>query len=177
MTYEEIGSKRKDDQQENISRVDFQFAFSTESLDERIAEWMELLENLEDRDLESAKLSIEDIYTLKRLLEELIAILPTVDVHVFNQLIEKEFAQLTSLERWKIYSFLRSSAIEKLEDKICAIQALHKQQENEMKDVETIENAEIIRGAHVVGITTTGAAKQRALLERLQSKIGKRSHF
>jgi hypothetical protein len=46
------------------------------------------------------------------------------------------------------------------------------QQTNEIKDIETIETAEIIRNAHVVGITTTGAAKNRALLEHLKSKIG-----
>jgi hypothetical protein len=42
------------------------------------------------------------------------------------------------------------------------------QQTNEIKDIETIETAEIIRNAHVVGITTTGAAKNRALLEHLK---------
>ena len=66
------------------------------------------------------------------------------------------------------------------------------QQTNELKDVETIETAEIIREAHIVGtylynlyipnfykvllllsgITTTGAAKQRALLGHLKPKIG-----
>lgn len=171
--YDDVPDKQTEAKHETVSQENFRFAFTTETLDQKIAQTMGLLASLEGDDVKSAELLIEDAYNQKRAFEELIKTLPNVDLNEFNRLVEKDFLRLTHLERWKIYSFLRTSAIEKLEVEISSTQAMYKQQESEMKDVESMEHAEIIREAHVVGITTTGAAKQRPLLERLQSKIGK----
>ena len=42
-----------------------------------------------------------------------------------------------------------------------------------LKDVRHLESAEICKKSAIVGFTTTGAAKQRALLNHLNPKIGK----
>ncbi|EFX83237.1 hypothetical protein DAPPUDRAFT_301907 [Daphnia pulex] len=153
------------------SEGNIQYAFSTQTLNQKINSLQDSLQELEGDDVELVQFHIAEIKLQKELFEEILKILPTVDKKEYKQLIERDLVRLSFVDRWKIYSFWRAEISNMLAAEINLLYRQYQQQTNEMKDVETIETAEIIREAHVVGITTTGAAKNRALLEHLKSKI------
>ena len=156
---------------------EIQYAFCTLSLNQKINFLEESLCELEGDDIELVQFQIAEIKHQKELFQEILEILPTVETKEYKQLIEKDLGRLSYVERWKVYSYWRSETSAILAAEVNSLNVQVLQQTNEMKDVETIETAEIIREAHVVGITTTGAAKNRALLEHLKSKIGSISHL
>lgn len=165
--------KEKDWLRENTSEIkDVTFAIITVEIEREINSLEEMLDQLQDEDSQPISSRIAHLQQQKECLMELLEILPVVDTKEYEQLIERDLVQLPYLDRWKVYSFWRARASEVFTAKINSLNLLVQQQTNEMKDVETIETAEIIRQADVVGITTTGAAKNRALLEHLKSKIG-----
>lgn len=157
---------------ETVNHEEISFAFSTAILEKKIASMDELIEQLEGDDIEITKAIIKEAEEHRELFKELLTILPVVKLEEFNKLIETDLLRLTYLERWKVYSYLKTEIVDRLDADISEIKSQFNQKSNEMKDVETIETAEIIMEADVVGITTTGAAKQRAMLEYLKSKIG-----
>ena len=79
---------------------------------------------------------------------------------------------LDLIQRWNLYYHWKSVMAEVLEKEIIVWEAACNSLSSELKDIETIECAEIIRNVDIIGITTTGAAKHRGLLEHLKSKIG-----
>jgi hypothetical protein len=172
-------NRNKDSKPESNAReIDgLKFAISTAMLDQEMNSLMEVLDQLDAGDFEAAQSRISELQQEKLLLSEILEILPKVDIDDYKQLIEKDFGRLSYVERWKVYSYWRAETSEILAAEVNSLNVQVLQQTNEMKDVETIETAEIIREAHVVGITTTGAAKNRALLEHLKSKIGSISHL
>lgn len=176
-TYADLAPRTKSKPEKLFPRDGYRFAFNSAMLDEKVHSMRQLLENLEGDDVRNTKALIKEILQQRELFEELLEILPVVDANEFNQLVAKDLLRMPYVERWKIYSYLRSEIIEKLIKEVNKMKDKFYQQSNEMKDVETIETAEIIREAHVVGITTTGAAKQRALIEHLKSKIGRPAAF
>ena len=103
---------------------------------------------------------------------EILEILPQADIDDYKQLIEKDFGRLSYVERWKVYSYWRAETLDILAAEVNSLNVRVLQQKNELNDVETLETAEMVRQVDVVGITTTGAAKNKALLEHLKSKIG-----
>ncbi len=172
LTFADIKKEKKWKPESVTDTGDIRFAISTGTLDQKIIQLEELMNQMEDDEIKLAQFNIDEMKSQKKLLSELLEILPTVDVKEFNQLFERDLANLSYVERWKVYSFWRAGIVEKSVAHINLLNVQVNQQTNEMKDVESTETAEIIREAHIVGITTTGAAKQRALLEHLQSKIG-----
>ena len=190
-----IGVKREKEWKPEVGpdTGDIKFAISAATLDQDIWHLQELLNNTDEVDeIELTQFLIDDLHQKKQLLKELLGNLPAVDAEEFKQLIERDLVALTYVERWKMYSFWRAEIMKKLATEVDILSVEVNQQTNELKDVETIETAEIIREAHIVGtylynlyipnfykvllllsgITTTGAAKQRALLGHLKSKIG-----
>ena len=86
------------------------------------------------------------------------------------------FYHLTQLPyevRWKEYLRWRDRAVELLEEQVGQLETKIRVQVQELKEVEMVEAAEIIRSVDIVGITTSGAAKQKAMMEHLKCKIGK----
>jgi hypothetical protein len=165
--------REKDWKLENAREIDgLKFAVSTAILDHDMNSLLEILDQFDGEEYESTQRRIAEIQQQKQLLSEILEILPATDKDDYKQLIEKDLVRLSYMDRWKIYSSLKAGTSEILAEEINSLNVQVLQQTNEMKDVETIETAEIIREAHVVGITTTGAAKNRALLEHLKSKIG-----
>jgi hypothetical protein len=165
--------KEKEWKPDNAREIDrLKFAISTAMLDHDMNSLVEILDKFDGNDLKSTQSRIAEIQQQKHLLSEILEILPTADIDDYKQLIEKDLIRLSYVDRWKIYSCWRAETSEILAAEMNSLNVQVLQQTNEMKDVETIETAEIIRKAHVVGITTTGAAKNRALLEHLKSKIG-----
>ncbi|XP_057379336.1 NFX1-type zinc finger-containing protein 1-like [Daphnia carinata] len=147
------------------------FVVSIAKMDQEINSLETLLDQLQGEDVQTALSKIAQIQQQREYLREILEILPAVDAEEYQRLIESNIIQLPYLDRWRIYSFWRAKASELWTAQINSLNLQVQQQTNELKDVETIETAEIIREAHVVGITTTGAAKNRALLEHLKSKI------
>jgi hypothetical protein len=171
-------NRNKDSKPEYARKMDgLLFAISTTMYDHEINSRMEVLKQLDGGDLEKAQSRISELHQQKNFLTEILEILPDADIDDYKQFIEKDLWRLPYVERWIIYSYWRAETSEKLTAEVNSLNVQVLQQTNEMKDVETIETAEIIREAHVVGITTTGAAKNRALLEHLKSKIGNISHL
>lgn len=74
--------------------------------------------------------------------------------------------------RWQEYLSWRTKVVEVLEERIGHLEVAIRAQANVVREVETTQTAEIIRSADVVGITTSGAAKQKPMLEHLKCKIG-----
>jgi hypothetical protein len=120
-----------------------------------------------------------NIATLQKQLEMIekvlqVALMMDTSDHVDLQLLmdRENLLSLDHVQRWKLYSHWKSSVAEVLNKEIGVWESACNSLANELKDIETIEVAEIIRGVDVIGITTTGAAKHRGLLEHLKSKIG-----
>ena len=153
---------------------DVRFAFTIARLEEeywlKMKERDELEEGQDRRELDRTLLDMESrLKSIAKLLE----ITPPLDAGELRRLMASEYlCELPSLQRWKMYCAWKSLVVDILEERAIKIEAEYRSQARELKDVETTETAEIIRSADVVGITTTGAAKQKALLEHLRSKIG-----
>ena len=151
---------------------EIQYAFCTLSLNQKINFLEESLCELEGDDIELVQFQIAEIKHQKELFQEILEILPTVETKEYKQLIEKDLGRLSYVERWKLYSYWRAETLDILAAEVNSLNVRVLQQKNELNDVETLETAEMVRQVDVVGITTTGAAKNKALLEHLKSKIG-----
>jgi hypothetical protein len=71
-----------------------------------------------------------------------------------------------------MYNSWKEKALEIQEERAAQLEKLYFENANQLKDVRNLESAEICQNADIVGLTTTGAAKQRALLNHLKPKIG-----
>jgi hypothetical protein len=71
-----------------------------------------------------------------------------------------------------MYNSWKVKALEIQEERAAQLEKLYFENANKLKDVRNLESAEICQKADIVGLTTTGAAKQRALLNHLKPKIG-----
>ena len=126
---------------------DIKFAISTTTVDQEI--WH--LNNTEIDAIELPQIRIDELRQKKQLLQQILENLPPVDVKEFKQFIERDFVALTDVERWKLYSFWRAKIMKKLATQLDFLNVEVNEQANVLKDVETNETAEIIRGAHIVG--------------------------
>lgn len=109
------------------------------------------------------------IQTIGKLLR---VISPTDDGELQALIKQKPLSEMNYLERWRIYSAWKSQVVEIMEANVAEIEKEYRIQASELEDLKITETAEIIRSADVIGITTTGAAKQKPLLEHLKCKIG-----
>jgi len=146
------------------------FAVTMHGLEEYCWGLVESRADLEGRDLEKVNSQIAEVQKRIELISELLAT-------SWPQVEEWRLAAFRSeytdyALRWKDYLTWRSQAAEVIEGQIGAKEVEFRSLSEELRDVQTTETAEIIRGADVVGITTTGAAKQKTLLEHLKCKIG-----
>lgn len=148
------------------------FAFNNNSISEKISELSLLLSQLEDDDVDIVERQIREIEQLRRLFLNVMEAVPPMDATQARGLLAGSVQRIAVMDRWKIYAMWKSQIQDMLALKIAAKEKTYRQTESELKDVDTLDTAEIIRDVDVVGITTTGAAKQRALLEHLKPKIG-----
>lgn len=58
-----------------------------------------------------------------------------------------------------------------IKKKIKDFEEKHGQQSKLLKDLESQENIEIIKKAKIIGITTTGAAKHRYIIEEIKRRV------
>jgi hypothetical protein len=145
----------------------------------------EALQELEE-ELEVIDAKIEEIgfrLALKRNtlseISKLLEMAPHVEDRQLIALQDQSFYRMSMPDRWRLYASWKKQVMDLMEEKEHFLEAQYAMSLQELKDVETLESAEVCRTADIIGITTTGAAKQRALLEHLKPKIGKfsRNHF
>ncbi len=166
-------AKKKKLPKPKLAMIEFTFSICTQMLDDEMSSLLMILEDPAGLfDYEPTQSRIAEIQQQKHFLSEILEILPDVDTNDYKQIIEKDLGRLSYVERWKLYSYWRAETLEILTAEVNSLNGLVLQQKNELNDVETLETAEIVRQVDVVGITTTGAAKNKALLEHLKSKIG-----
>ena len=72
-----------------------------------------------------------------------------------------------------MYNSWKVKALEVLEKEAAQLEKFYFENANRLKDARNLESAEICQKADIVGLTTTGAARHRALLNHLKPKIGK----
>ena len=109
-------------------------------------------------------------------LTELLKIVPPFDVEpelILNHYYGQNLLQIPYDLRWRMYITWISKLVEDLEKEVAVLENDYRIQLKHLKDVEILESSEVCHEAAIIGVTTTGAAKQRALLGHLCSKIGK----
>ncbi len=150
--------------------VEFGFRFS--ETETRIKKFKESLETVEGEDAEWVALQIRELQNQMIFLRQLLQGVPTLDEKQLNELYQYDLLQIPLLQRWMMYNSWKVKALEIQEERAAQLEKLYFENANKLKDVRNLESAEICQKADIVGLTTTGAAKQRALLNHLKPKIG-----
>lgn len=152
--------------------TDVLFAITTRKLEDELFTLEKAKDQMEDPERNRVNLRMAEIQKQIEAISKLLEILPPVDAKDYEEMVARDFAALPVLNRWKLYSYWKSQMVKALEREITLLETKFRNMDSEVRDIEMIETAEIIRTASVVGITTTGAAKHRGLLEHLKCKIG-----
>ena len=150
--------------------TEIRFAFKMDDLETEIANLILEKERLERQDRRRADHTIAELQYQVDAISTVLLNCPSKSVDLRTT----DPARMPHVERWKSYCAWKQRAFEILQEKVSELEAQCRLQVNKLKDVDTLDTAEMIRGADIVGITTTGAARQRALIAPLESKIGKR---
>ncbi len=154
------------------NRVNVKFALKLSSLDNKIKELKESLQNFEKEDAKWVKMEIEYRQINLNLLRPLLQIVPVADEKQLENLYQRDLFQIPVHQRWMMYSSWRRKALDIQEQRAADIEKLYHENAAKLKDVRSLESSEICQNADVVGFTTTGAARNRALLNHLKPKIG-----
>jgi hypothetical protein len=118
------------------------------------------------------ELQIQELQNQVFFLRQLLQGVPTLDEKQLNELYQYDLLQIPLLQRWMMYNSWKVKALEIQEERAAQLEKLYFENANRLKDVRNLESAEICENADIVGLTTTGAARQRALLNHLKPKIG-----
>ncbi|KAG8194822.1 hypothetical protein JTE90_017261 [Oedothorax gibbosus] len=78
---------------------------------------------------------------------------------------------LTLQQRWRLYKFWLERFIQKKQDEVFKLQQQLKKEFEELCEMRTEEDLYVCKKAHVVGMTTTGAAKYRNIVQHLNPRI------
>ena len=157
------------------AHADIRLAHSSTTIGEKIQLLMKESAELEGEELERFQFNIASLKQQQQLIEKVlaVAVVDKNDLLSIQKLLEREdYQTFNYVQRWKLYSLWKSSVIEILEKETAGLEIACNSLASELKEIETVETAELIRNVDIIGITTTGAAKQRGLLEHLKSKIG-----
>jgi len=147
---------------------------SKELTEAKLEELRKLVEELQDLNAKIGAIELRlaskrnNFSKIRKLLE----IAPHVDTRHLARLETQDLNRMPYSDRWMLYASWRKQVLDLMEQKENFLDAQYAILVQERKDIETFESAEVCRTADIVGITTTGAAKQRALLEHLKPKIG-----
>ncbi|XP_059147742.1 NFX1-type zinc finger-containing protein 1-like [Physella acuta] len=94
--------------------------------------------------------------------------------HLYNRTVaftEEEVSEITNVwnltlgDRYKLYKYWVSEKKRKLTDNLISVTKEYKDILQRKKEVSQLKNIEILKKAKVIGMTTTGAAKHRAVLQ------------
>ena len=136
---------------------------------------LELEEELEviDEDIEEIGLRLALKRNTLSEISKSLNIAPHAEAQQLAALQAQNLYTMSMPDRWRLYASWKKQVMDLMEEKEHFLEAQYAMSLQELKDVETLESAEVCRTADIIGITTTGAAKHRALLEHLKPKIGK----
>ncbi|KAJ8878733.1 hypothetical protein PR048_019319 [Dryococelus australis] len=84
----------------------------------------------------------------------------------------KDLLHLSVNERWILYRYWISLLQEILVKKFAHLGEKFKKEMKNITEIRMMDDLEVMRRAHVVGMTTTGAARLQPLLQALRPKIG-----
>ena len=154
-----------------------QYAFISSSEDARLGQWETALESAEGDDVRWFKGKINELQHQAYLVNQLLQIAPSVDSSKVRQWCAGDPLSLTLSQRWMIYASWKRKAMTLIEETIRVIEIKYRRIVKQLEEIRAKESAEICSSLDVVGITTTGAAKQRGFLDHLQCKIGTTSTF
>jgi hypothetical protein len=135
----------------------------------QIKEDSSLVNTLHEEEVINADLKLRLKYIRRQLGQE-----GSVDCRTVERLLQQgNLWELQAQERWILYRYwverLRNVLLEKLHR-----QEAHLQSEARMyEEVQQMNDLDILRESLIVGMTTTGAARCRSVLQALKAKIGK----
>ena len=84
----------------------------------------------------------------------------------------KQIGSLPVKKRWQLFSHWRRQYRDAVRESLKRLEESYKNDITKYKELKGQSLAVLCRGASVVGMTTTGAAKNRKMLEALRCKIG-----
>ena len=155
-----------------------EYAFISSSEDaSRLGQLKTALESAEGDDVSWLQWHINELLNQANLVSQLLQIAPTVDDNQIHQWCAGHLNSLTFAQRWMMYASWKRKATIQIEESSQVIEKHYRRLVNQMEEIRAKESAEICSSLDVVGITTTGAAKQRGFLDHLKSKIGTFQHF
>ena len=170
---QETKYNRRDETDEILdSRIDVNFAMKLSTIEENIQVMAKSLETFEREDAKWMEKQIEWTKVNLSLLRPLLQNAPTADEKQLHDWYPRDIFQIPIHHRWMMYSAWRRQALSIQEQRAAEIDKLFRENTAKLKDVRDIQSAELCHNADVVGFTTTGAAKNRALLNHLKPKIG-----
>ena len=148
------------------------FVFVSSTEDPMIGQLKKDLESTEGEDSDWIKWRINELKTQSSLINQLLQTVPSMRAHQLREWLEKPLESIPLPQRWMIYIAWKRITNSLLDETSRMLERKYHELVKRLQDARAVESAEVCGKVHVVGITTTGAAKQRGFLNRLKSKIG-----
>lgn len=165
-------SRHSNPEDEALNKVFVNFSYKFSEDETLIKEFKECLETVEGEDATWYELNIRELQNKMLLLRQLLLTVPTLEEKQLDGWYKNDIMHIPLNIRWMMYNSWKAKALDIQEERATKLEELYLKNANRLKDVRTLESAEICQNADIVGLTTTGAAKQRALLNHLKPKIG-----
>ena len=158
--------------QEQSLKIIFALKFS--QLIDKIQEYKKLLEEDESQEKHQIQHKVDVIQRQLDCLGALLKLVPSSKIESkLDYSDEKNLLQIPYPQRWKMYIGWISKLVDVLDEEVAPFEEDYRVQFEKFQDVQALESSEICLGVDIIGVTTTGAAKQRALLGHLNPKISK----
>ena len=158
--------------QEQSLKIIFALKFS--QLIDKIQEYKKLLEEDESQEKHQIQHKVDVIQRQLDCLGALLKLVPSSKIESkLDYSDEKNLLQIPYPQRWKMYIGWISKLVDILDEEVAPFEEDYRVQFEKFQDVQALESSEICLGVDIIGVTTTGAAKQRALLGHLNPKISK----
>ena len=154
------------------------FGLKSSELTNANKEWEKILTEEQDLDTEERLLLNQKMNHNRQQLNcltDLLKIVPPFDIEPelsLNRYYGQKLFQIPYDLRWRMYITWIRKLVEDLEKDVTVLEHDYRILLKQLKDVEILESSEVCHQAAIIGVTTTGAAKQRALLGHLRPKIG-----
>lgn len=152
------------------------FAYKSREIEDELTRMRKALETVEGEDEEWFKGKIEELEVRLALVHQLLKVVPQVDQKQLKNWYERDLLEIPLPDRWMMYNSWKSRALAIQGKRASSIEKKYVKKAEELKDVRSLESADVCEKADVVGLTTTGAAKQRVLLNHIKPKIGRPSN-
>jgi hypothetical protein len=171
--YDDVPRPAKAPEEMKSPDLGLNFAITVSQL---IADQRELEENLASAgpgDQEFFNYKLNELRYQAGIISRLLDAVPPLNAAQLRDVCNGNLDAVPLANRWAAYNAWKGQLLDKLGQKERKLEADFRACKNELAEVRTKESAEICRPADIVGFTTSGAAKQRALIGHLKPQIGK----